>query len=188
MLWRHPELVIPDFICVVVCAIAVITDLRSRRIPNWLCLTGIVVGLLINTLLFWLFHGPGPALSAGLVSSLAGGLLLMITFGLLGLINFVGMGDVKLMVAVGVLLRWPTALWALAYVALSGGVIALLYALFRGRLFAVLRNIVAIGKHAVQPRKKSAKVELHRIPYALAIFIGATWAAAVKYLPALALG
>jgi len=196
-LWRHHELVVPDLLCVIVCAVAAVTDLRSRRIPNWLTFPAIGVGLLLNTLLPGVSHGPGIALKAGLLSSAAGALLLLICFGLLGAIRFVGMGDVKLMVAVGALLRWPTALWALAYVALSGGVIALIYALVRGRLGLVLRNIGTIGRRAVRQTKTPVgregeaptdPVQLHQIPYAVAILVGAGWAAAVKYWPWLALG
>lgn len=146
-------------------------------------------GLAVNTLLLALGHGLETGLKLGLLSSLAGGLLLLLVFGLLGAIRFVGMGDVKLMAAVGALLRWPAALWALAYVALAGGVLALAYALWKGRLRRVLGNIFAIGQRAVRPGKAGGEeIQLHRIPYALAIFIGATWAAAIKYWPWLALG
>lgn len=180
--WRHPELVVPDLLCVLVCAVATVTDLRARRIPNWLTVPAILGGLLINSVLPVL---AGASLVAGLLSSVVGCLLLLLTFGFLGAIRFVGMGDVKLMAAVGALLRWPTALWALAYVAIAGGAVAVLYTLVGGKLGAVLGNLVRMGKRAV--RRGKEQVELHRVPYALAILIGATWAAAVKYFPALAI-
>ena len=72
--------------------------------------------------------------------------------------------------------------------ALAGGVIALVYALGRGRLGRVLRNIGAVGRRAIQRTDSQDPLEFHRIPYALAILIGATWAAAVKYWPWLSLG
>jgi len=180
-------LLVPDVICVVVCLWATVTDLRSRRIPNALTLAGVLAGLVVNPVVGALL-GPPAGVWPGLLGAVGGGLLLLIAFGLLGLINFVGWGDVKLMVAVGALLRWPAALWALAYVALVGGVLGLAYALGRRRLGSVLRNIFTIGRRAVKPAAEGAPpVELHRIPYALAILIGATWAAAAKYLPALRL-
>ncbi len=187
-LWQHPEQVVPDLLCLLVCLTATVTDLRSRQIPNWLTFPAIGVGLLVNTVIPTLIYGFGVGLQIGLLSSVVGAMLLLICFGLLGAIRFVGMGDVKLMVAVGALLRWPAALWALAYVALAGGVIALVYALARGRLGRVLRNIGAVSRRAVVRGRGQDSIELHRIPYALAILIGAAWAAAVKYWPWLSLG
>lgn len=187
--WRHPELVIPDIVCVLVCLVAAVTDLRSRRIPNWLTFPAIGIGLVLNTIIPALSQGLG-GLKLGLLSSVVGCLLLLICFGLFGFLRFVGFGDVKLMAAVGALVRWPTALWALVYVGLAGGVIAIGYALFRGRLGKVLGNLVAIGSRMVKRKEGSAEdeIQLHRIPYGLAILVGATWAAAIKYFPWLALG
>jgi prepilin peptidase CpaA len=178
-------LVVPDAVCAVVCLVAVVTDLRSRTIPNWLCLAGVAAGLALNPLLMSLELGLGPGLKLGLMSSVVGCLLLFFVFLLFGLINFVGMGDVKLMAAVGALLRWPTALWALAYVTLSGGVLALLYALATGRMLPVLRNLLTMGGNVFRKQQGRKQVQLHRIPYALAILVGACWAAAIKYFPVL---
>ena len=183
----EPALLVPDLVCIIVCSVATVTDLRSGLIPNWLTLPAIGLGLCLNTLLPALGHGIGAGLTIGLVSSVAGCLLLLLAFGLLGLIHFVGMGDVKLMAAVGALLRWPTALPALAYVALCGGVIALVYALARGRIAPVLRNLFSIGRRVIGKDRGQGELVLHRIPYALAILLGASWAAAARYLPALAI-
>ncbi len=115
---------VPDVVCVLMCATATVTDVRSYRIPNWLTLAGVVLGLVLNPTLHSLKLGPIAGVKLGLLSSVTGSLLLLISFGVLGTINFVGFGDVKLMAAVGALLRWPVALWALAYVTLAGGVLA----------------------------------------------------------------
>jgi prepilin peptidase CpaA len=182
MIWA---LLAPDLVCVLCCLVAAVTDLRSRTIPNWLTLTGILVGLLLNTVLSGLLGGGWVA---GFLSAFAGSLLLLIVFGLLGLVSFVGMGDVKLMAAVGACLRWPLALWALAYVAFAGGVIAVVYALWRGRLGQVLGNLGRLGKRVIRrPGPDEPAVELHRIPYALAILAGTGWAVLARYLPALRL-
>jgi prepilin peptidase CpaA len=175
----------PDVACVLLCGVAAAIDLRSRRIPNWLTLPGIGIGLALNTALFSIAFGIGDGARLGLLPSLAGFLLLGLVFLLLGVINFVGMGDVKLMAAVGAFLRWPNALWALAYVTLAGGVIAVGYAVARGRLLAVLRNLFSLTRNVVKPREERPEVELHRIPYGLAILVGAAWAAAANYFPAL---
>jgi prepilin peptidase CpaA len=177
MLWAQ---LAPDLVCVVCCLVAAVTDLRSRTIPNWLTLGGILAGLLLNTVLAGVL---GAGWLTGLLSATGGALLLLIVFGLLGLINFVGMGDAKLMAAVGACLRWPLALWALAYVALAGGLIAIIYALLRGRLGQVFRNLGILGRRIVKRDAEEKEVELHRIPYALAILLGTIWAVAARYLP-----
>jgi prepilin peptidase CpaA len=183
-------LLVPDAVCVLVCLIAAITDLRSRTIPNTLTFTGIGLGLLLSPIVLALAErGPTPFETAaiGLVSSVAGAMTMALAFGLIGAMNLVGGGDVKLMVAVGALLRWPQALLALVYVALAGGVIGLLYAVAKGRMGVVLRNLFTLGRRVVRPKRPSEPVELHRIPYALAILLGAVWAVLARYLPALRL-
>lgn len=179
MIWAQ---LAPDLVCILCCLVAAVTDLRTRTIPNWLTLGGILLGLLLNTVLPGVLAG---AWLSGLFSALGGAMLLLIVFGLLGLINFVGMGDVKLMAAVGACVRWPLAIWALAYVAFAGGVIAILYALLRGRLGQVFRNLGRLGRRIVKRGEDEPEVELHRIPYALAILCGTLWAVAARYLPAL---
>jgi prepilin peptidase CpaA len=182
---RHLAVYVPDALCILLCAVASFTDIRKGIIPNWLTLAGVLLGLSVNTLLFSVGWGLGFGVKVGLLSSLAGLLLLAICFGLLASIRFVAWGDVKLMAAVGALLRWPDALWALAYVAIAGGVLGLVFALGKGRFVAVFRNLFKISKRLVG---KQEAVELHRIPYALAILGGATWAALVKYFPVLRIG
>lgn len=185
--WPHPLLVVPDAVCVVMCAIGAVTDLRSRRIPNWLTVGGMAAAVVLNGLLPVALGAERSALTLA-VASLAGGALMLVVFGLLGAIHFVGMGDVKAMIAVGLLLRWPAALWALAYVTLAGGGIALGYALARGRLGAVLGNLGRIGRRTLLRDREAPQPELHRIPYGLAILVGAAWAALANYVPALRVG
>jgi prepilin peptidase CpaA len=166
------------------CAIAAVTDVRAFRIPNWLTFSGVAAGLALNPLLLGVARGAAGA-KIGLFSSLGGVLLALLVFGILGGVRFVGWGDVKLMTAVGALLGFPWTLWALAYVALAGGVLALIYAVARRKLGAVLGNIARVSRRVVKKKADEAAPELTRIPYALAILVGATWAAAIKYFPVL---
>lgn len=164
-----------DVVCLVMCAIATITDVRHYRIPNWLTLAGACCGIALNALLVphGLLHALGSALLAGMI------------FGLFGAMRFVGMGDVKLMAAVGALLSWPLTMYALAYVGLAGGVVAVAFTIGRGQVRSVTRSLRAltIGRlHA-----NSSEPALHRIPYAVAIFLGASVAVAARYIPALRL-
>ena len=72
-------------------AIAAVYDIRFRRIPNWLVLTGLVLGLGLNT---FLFRWPGAR-----ASLLGIGLAFLIYFPLY-LLRGMGAGDVKLMAAI----------------------------------------------------------------------------------------
>lgn len=176
----------PDALCLLLCSVATYTDLKDYRIPNWLTVSGIIGGLLCNTILVTVLLGPSAGLLRGFVPALAGCLFLFVTFGLMGAFNLVAMGDVKLMAAVGACLRWPTVIYALLYVLVAGGILGVLVSLFRGRLADVLGNILRLGAKAVGGAKEET-LELHRIPYALAILVGANVAAAIKYYPQLAL-
>jgi len=177
-----PPTLIPDVVCVAICLVATVIDLRTERIPNWLTGSGVLLGLSLNLVTHWIHGGFDAGFSQGLLLSLVGALALLASFGLMGLLGFVGMGDVKLMAAVGALLRWPDALWALVYVTLWGGVLALLYALVRGQLGRVLGNLLALARGRKGEREA---VQLHRIPYGSAILLGAAWAAGRHYFVAL---
>ena len=166
----------------IACLVAAVIDVRSFRIPNWLTFTAAGAGLVLNTLLFGVALGGNAALRFGL-ASVVGCITLLLAFGLLAAMRFVTMGDVKLMAAVGALLRFPDALWALAYVAIAGGVLGVGYALVLGRMGRVVTNLFRIARRVVTRRPD--EVELHRIPYSLAILVGATWAALLKYWPVL---
>src|SRR4051812_35125806 len=76
----------------VVMVIATISDIRSRRIPNWLVVPFLVAGVAVSTAT----HGWG-GLGQSLLGVLVAALLLGILYGLGGM----GMGDVKLCAAIG---------------------------------------------------------------------------------------
>ena len=171
---------LPDLICVLVCVVAAVSDIRRFRISNWLTLPAAIAGLALNALLPGLI-GHSGGMFPGFVAALSGMLFLFVVFLLLGAIGFVGMGDVKLMGAVGAFLRWPLSIWALAYVAISGGVIALVYALFRGRIGAVLTNLLRVAGRWVG--RRADDVRLHRIPYGVPILVGVCWTVLARYVP-----
>ena len=77
---------------IAVVASAAFYDVRTRKIPNWLNLSGLILGLGLNTLLL---HAHGIV-----VASLGLGLALLIYVPLY-LVRGMGAGDVKLMAAVG---------------------------------------------------------------------------------------
>ncbi|MBK6847031.1 MAG: prepilin peptidase [Proteobacteria bacterium] len=182
-------LIAADSCCLLLCLVALVTDVRSYRIPNVLTLGGLALGLAFNAVAGAVQLGGPIGAVQGLVAALAGALLLGLVFGALGALGFVGMGDVKLLAAVGAWLRWPLALPALLYVSLAGGLVGLAWALAGGRLGAVLGNLATVARRllAVRPDRAPEAPQLHRLPYAVAIFAGTAYAVATRYWAALRL-
>ena len=154
---------LPDAIVVLVCATAVVTDVRRYQIPNWLSFGGLAAGLIVNATLGEL----GPALAGA-------GVLLLIAAPL-GALRLLGLGDVKLLVAVGALVRWPLALHVPLFTALAGGVVAL--------ALALRRRVVPRPVHG----SWTAPLASHRMPYGVAIAVGALWAIASRHVALLRL-
>jgi prepilin peptidase CpaA len=153
---------------VVVLAVATFTDLRSRRIPNWLVLPFLLAGVLVST---WL-HG-----WHGLWMSLAGMGLGGLLFGILALMGGMGMGDVKLVAAIGAWV-WPKQMFlALVLTGLAGGVMALGWALaggFLGELFSGTGDLLSSWKNGRRgtPEMTLANPKARKMPYAPAIALG----------------
>ena len=170
---------------------AAIYDIRYRRIPNWLNVAGVAVGFLLNAALL-----PRPDL--GLIRPLDGVLFalkgFLIAFGLhfvFYLLRFTGAGDVKLMGAVGAMAGWPNWFGIFLLNAIIGGVLAVIFAMARGRLRKTLFNVgFALGELAHFRAPYLAKEELDvnspksmRLPRGAMValgtiaFLGASWAA-----------
>jgi prepilin peptidase CpaA len=146
------------------CAIAVATDLRSRRIPNVLTATLAVAAL-------------GLHAASGLASfGVALATLVAVMF--LGLVAFsfgwLGGGDVKLLAAGAAALGFPDAVPFLVYTAIGGGVLALVFAAVTGRLGSVLRSVALIVRpFAYKGTTPVAPTDPIMLPYAIAIAFGA---------------
>ncbi|MEZ5354293.1 MAG: A24 family peptidase [Bryobacteraceae bacterium] len=120
---------------ILLCMVAAIWDWRLRIIPNWITVPVAAAGLAAQV---WLGG------TAGLQQAAAGmGVAFLITVPLF-VLRALGGGDVKLMAASGVLLG-PSQFGVLFIVnAIAGGVIAIVYALAKGRLGGTLRNVGTI--------------------------------------------
>ncbi len=114
------------FIAVIlICSVAAITDIRCRRIPNWLTYSAMLLGIVSHTIIGGM---QGFLFGAG---GLFLGLALLILFYLVG---GMGAGDVKLMGAVGALLG-PTGVFIVfIFTALVGGIYAVILLLVRFRV------------------------------------------------------
>jgi prepilin peptidase CpaA len=130
-------------------------DLRTRRIPNWLNLSGLVLGIGLNTLLM---RGEGLKLAAeGL------GLALLIYLPLY-LIRAMGAGDVKFMVAVGALVGPDNWFGVFLTTAILGGIASLCLVAARNRLEVTLANLSTIAHeliHGRLPFRKDPSLDVH---------------------------
>ena len=112
---------------------AAVYDVRYRRIPNWLTVTGALTGVGLNTFLYqgW------PGLKVGLLGLGAG-------FGvyfLLYALRAMGAGDVKLMAAIGALVGWRDWFGIFIITALNGCIMALILVLARKRMMKTILNV-----------------------------------------------
>lgn len=144
------------------------SDLRSRRIPNALTMSGLAAGLLLRGI-----AGP-EALVEGLVGIL---LALVVTLPFL-MLGVIGGGDVKLLMAIAGFMGPRDFLWAAAIIAIIGGMVGVVDAGRRGVLLPVLYNCGEIMKHWVTFGRRGANrsfttVGALTIPYGVAIAAGA---------------
>lgn len=155
---------------VAVVVIASITDLHSRRIPNWLVFPFILAGMVTSTIVGgW----------SGLGHSLLGVLTAAVLMGLLYVLGGMGMGDVKLCVGIGAWVGPQQLLFALAFMGLAGGVMVFAWALCRGFLKELLTGagdlVFDFGKRGLRPHPTLvlSNPATRRMPYAPAIAVGA---------------
>jgi prepilin peptidase CpaA len=147
--------------------IAAVTDLQSRRIPNWLTLPAIPMGLAAQ-----IIYGDG--FWAGLFGACAGFIALFALFA----IGAGGGGDVKLFTAVGSFVGINNVVVVFVLVAMLGGIAAVFVALRAGALGRVLRNTASIVMSAGRGRwsELRQRSDLNR-PGALSLPYGAVIAA-----------
>ncbi|HLH17434.1 MAG TPA: A24 family peptidase [Bryobacteraceae bacterium] len=122
-----------EMVLLALLALAAIFDIRGRRIPNWLTLSGVLLGFLINTLI-------GPP-EGGFLFALEGFLAGFGVYMVLYILRAMGAGDVKLMAAVGALAGWQRWFGIFLITAIVGGAMALLLVTLRRRLGKTLWNV-----------------------------------------------
>jgi prepilin peptidase CpaA len=115
----------------IVLAVATFTDLRNRRIPNWLVLPFLAAGIGVSA---WLhgWHGIGQ--------SFGGLLLALVIFGTFFWMGGMGAGDVKLCAAIGAWIGPGQLVVALVMTGIVGGIMVLGWALLHGFLSDLFRG------------------------------------------------
>jgi Flp pilus assembly protein protease CpaA len=130
-------------ILVVVCAAAAATDLRTHRIPNWLTLPAMAIGLAMAGL-------PGWKSMVVCVVVVVAVLSVAIALHAVGVW---GGGDGKLVGAVAALKGLTFVAEAMVWTFLIGGLVALCILIRKGSLIPTLRAIVSRDVSPLQPRR-----------------------------------
>ncbi len=158
-------------LCFVLAAAAM--DLRQRRIPNRLTYSFALLGLVLNG-----FSGHWESGVMGLGFGLGSTWLLA-----MAVPGALGMGDVKMMAAIGSLGGVGFAAHVLVVGAAFGGLLALVAMAWRKRLGELLRRTWALleavvvaarsGQRAILPRAADGRTEM--LPFGVALALGTIW-------------
>jgi len=156
----------------VVVLVAAVIDSREHRIPNWLVGPYLLIGLSLR----WVMEGRG-----GLWESLAAVSLALLATVPIYLLGGLGMGDCKLLAAVGAWLGLYQMVYVLFGTALAGGILAILFATREGQLVRALRSTLSVvtgwTQHGI---RKNLEVSLDN-PTALSMPYGPAIAAGVFF-------
>jgi prepilin peptidase CpaA len=143
---------------------AAVIDIRHRRIPNAVVLATAAAGLILATV------GVSGITIASALAGLAFGFLMMLPGHVFGA---TGAGDVKLFAAAGTLLGSGRIVTAFLFVAITGGILAVVIAFRRGRLG---RTVGLAARLLGRPDKLKTEIESpaehNRFSYGPAIAIG----------------
>ncbi|MCP5112155.1 MAG: hypothetical protein GY953_15100 [bacterium] len=135
---------------------AIVEDLRSRQIPNWLTATALVGGVASQ-----MFNSGWRGLGTAALGAAAGFGVFLVFY----LLGGMGGGDVKLMAGFGALLGAGRLVQAALWTAMIGALLAVI--------------VLGFGWLRARMRKGAADTELPKtIPYAPAIALG-VWMALI---------
>ena len=144
-----------------------VVDWRYHRIPNWLTVTGLVAGLVLNGV----FGGWAGAKASLLGTALGIGVIFPFY-----LLRAMGGGDWKLVGAIGGILG-PGRLWDVLFVAvIAAGVFALVMVIAKGRAGETLHNIGSMMGSLARMQMPGPEVSLDnpksaRIPFGVSVAI-----------------
>jgi prepilin peptidase CpaA len=152
-----------------VAIVAAWSDWRTRRIPNWLTVAGVILGVGLHTVI---------AGRRGAAASLEGvGLALALLLPLV-LLRALGAGDWKLMGALGAFLGPWMVLFVMLASFLISGFMAILMMIQAKRVKATLRNLVTLIRGFVSfglrtnPQISLDNPGLLKLPFGVAAAIG----------------
>ena len=160
---------LPQLLAFLIAAVACVSDLRTRRLPNALTFGGAAAALVFSVAM------GGPAALLGALGGWATGLAVFLPFFVLG---GLGAGDVKLVAGLRAWLGAADTVWVALYAAVAGGGMALAVAAGTGYLGAAVDNVYLLLAHfrvvGVRPHPELTLEQGKgpRLPYALPITAG----------------
>ena len=169
-----------------VLAVATFTDLRSRRVPNWLVLPFLLAGIVIspwrhdwdgNSHSFG-WHGLGPIGWHGVGQCFAGMGLGLLLYGVPFFMGWTGGGDVKLCTAIGAWIGPVQMIWSVFFTSLAGGLMILCWItyhkVFRNLLLKAGGLVFAGKQNGMSGQPEAAINDLlkRHMPYVPAIAVG----------------
>jgi prepilin peptidase CpaA len=151
--------------------LVVFSDFKKRKIPNTIVLFGLVFSLIFQCI------AEGRA---GGISWFLGVTVGFLCFFPLYLLRGMAAGDVKLMMAVGGFLGYPLVIMAALYSLIAGGIMAVMYLIYNGKLIQLMTTIKFIVLNTFVKKTTGQAVydfdfgnsKLGRMPYAQAIAVG----------------
>jgi len=157
------EQMFPVILLLGLLGIAVASDLRRHRIPNFLVLLGLVLGL------------ASQAYSAGLSGAGDGVLGLLTGFAIflpLYILGGMAAGDVKLMAMVGSFMTPYDAMWSAFFSLLAGSLCGFAIVLFRGQFLQTLSRYGLMLRARAYFAPAADEVAGKPFPYSIAILLG----------------
>jgi prepilin peptidase CpaA len=147
--------------------LGLVSDMRTQRIPKWITVPGVVLGLTAGALAGW----------AGLGAAFAGAVLGMLVGTVLFALGALGGGDVKLLAVVGAFLGPMGLGYALLAGGAIGGILGLWIAIRRGVILPTLLNTRDLGMNLLTLGRRGDRMTLDsaaaiRVPYGVAIALG----------------
>jgi len=159
----------------VVAGIAALSDWRTGHIPNWLTLGALAIAPFAHAIraIASGVHGADAAIAG--CFSLVGAAICGVVPVLLYRAEAIGAGDIKLLLAIGALLKAQYGFEAEMYSFFAAGIFAPARLAYEGKLFAVIRNTMMVAANPFLPKAKKKKLDPQMLTwfrFAPSIFFG----------------
>lgn len=156
------------YILILFIAVAFYLDVRYQKIPNWLSVSGVVVGLVYHTYLNG-FQG----FKFSFLGMIVGTVILLLLYMFKG----VGGGDVKLFSGIGAITGVHFTLYGMMYSIVFAGIIGVIILLFRReftkRIIGAILNIFnSLFSRNMQELDTYKRKEAVRFPFMYAVLPG----------------
>lgn len=152
--WSFPQ----TLLALTLLGMGVMNDLHSRKVKNGIVLGGLAIGLLYASLT----HG-----FLGFTTALTSFMTALVAVLPLYLMRVFAGGDVKLFLAVSVLLNWQEVLMTLLFGIIWGAILGVVQVVLKGDLQSLLHNV-----RSVLRRERVSEQAVHKIPFTVAFLFG----------------